>query len=125
MYIICLFCFIMFKIYEDVPINVPIKSENDFDTESTNNDNKFKLDQKEFDENELLESIKKDEEFQTSMRSEHSTQQKLADTSLAEKAENELNDEENALPIEFNDEWRTKSKHVFILSEAGKPIYSL
>lgn len=30
-----------------------------------------------------------------------------------------------AIPIEQTDEWRTKSKHIFILSEAGKPIYSL
>lgn len=29
------------------------------------------------------------------------------------------------IPIEQTDEWRSKSKHIFILSEAGKPIYSL
>ena len=34
-------------------------------------------------------------------------------------------EEDLSVPIEQNDEWRTKSKHVFILSEAGKPIYTL
>ncbi len=37
----------------------------------------------------------------------------------------EVNEEEEALPVERNDEWRSQPKHVFILSEAGKPIYSL
>lgn len=37
----------------------------------------------------------------------------------------ETNDEESNLPIEMSDEWQSKSRHVFILSEAGKPIYSL
>ncbi len=35
------------------------------------------------------------------------------------------NENVNDLPIEQTDEWRTKPKHIFILSEAGKPIYSL
>ena len=34
-------------------------------------------------------------------------------------------EEDLSVSIEQNDEWRTKSKHVFILSEAGKPIYTL
>jgi hypothetical protein len=29
------------------------------------------------------------------------------------------------MPIEMNEQWQMKSKHVFILSDAGKPIYSL
>ena len=28
-------------------------------------------------------------------------------------------------PPEMDPEWQTKSKHIFVLSEAGKPIYTL
>ena len=40
-------------------------------------------------------------------------------------SENLDSESNEAIPIEQTDEWRTKSKHIFILSEAGKPIYSL
>lgn len=36
-----------------------------------------------------------------------------------------LDTDQNELPIEQDDEWRSRPKHVFILSESGKPIYSL
>ena len=32
---------------------------------------------------------------------------------------------EERMPIEHDPVWRSQSKHIFILSEAGKPIYSL
>ena len=47
------------------------------------------------------------------------------DSNEAENNENSESDSIDQLPIEQNDEWRSKQKHVFILSEAGKPIYSL
>lgn len=75
----------------------------------------YKLGQKDFDENELDR--------------EQEEQQKL---SLKESTSNEntvglseYSDDEDAILLTEDDEWRTKSKHIFILSESGKPIYTL
>lgn len=47
------------------------------------------------------------------------------ETSTIEIAEHDEAEGAEMIPIEQTDEWRSKSKHIFILSEAGKPIYSL
>jgi hypothetical protein len=72
-------------------------------------ESEIKLAQKEFNEDEYHsdEEQKKTEEAATTTRE------------FIEE------DEEESIPLERQDEWRTRSKHIFILSEAGKPIYSL
>ena len=42
-----------------------------------------------------------------------------------EQENSEQTDDTINYPLEMNEEWRSKFKHLFILSEAGKPIYSL
>ncbi len=51
----------------------------------------------------------------------------LDDSTTPKAATDDRNqdDYDDLVPIEQNEEWRSKSKHVFILSEAGKPIYTL
>lgn len=75
----------------------------------------YKLGQKDFDENELDR--------------EQEEQQKLAfkEGTATENTSSmaEYSDDEDAVLLTEDDEWRTKSKHIFILSESGKPIYSL
>ena len=67
----------------------------------------FKLGQKDFDEHEL----------------EPKEASCLQAGNLADEGSDQ--EEDTQMPTEMNDEWRSKSKHIFILSEAGKPIYSL
>ena len=63
----------------------------------------FKLGQRDFDETEL------------------DREQEVASGLDARSSE----DEEDSVQLDQQDEWRNQSKHVFILSESGKPIYSL
>ena len=74
------------------------------ETEGANFD--FKLGQKDFDEHEL----------------EHKESNCQAGSLVDQCSDQE---EDSQTPTEMNDEWQSKSKHIFILSEAGKPIYSL
>ena len=88
---------------------------NDTDAESSksNRSNSFKLAEKEFDESEI--------EQQLQAVSGEEQQQQQAKTSDTDGE----SDEAINYPLEMNEEWRSKFKHLFILSEAGKPIYSL
>jgi hypothetical protein len=110
---------------------------------STSNQSEFKLLEKEFasdddDDEDLKEkknaaANKKDFEVEN-IKTEISNNSHLiaaAATTVADSDSNTFHDvvdnEEdlNEVSIEQNDEWRSKSKHIFILSEAGKPIFSL
>ena len=71
------------------------------ETNAEDEKNEFKLSEREFDENELSAE-------QTKRKSE-----------LNE--ENDNSDE----PPEIDPQWQNQAKHVFVLSEAGKPIYTL
>jgi hypothetical protein len=104
---------------------------------STSNHSKFKLDEREFNESEIE---KEDDDNENNKDQEKDEDKILKTVSELEKI-NELTNDNNIdaskfhdaidneddlfVPVEQTDEWRTKSKHIFILSEAGKPIYSL
>ena len=103
---------------------------------STSNQSKFKLDEKEFNESELENEPDNDKEEadieSTGLKAATSVLDKIneiandnATVDSAKFHDAVDNEEDLFVPIEQNDEWRTKSKHIFILSEAGKPIYSL
>lgn len=95
---------------------------------STSNQSKFKLDEREFNENEIVEETdEKEEKIILSNANDLEKIKELAnDTIDGSKFHDAIDNEDDLfLPIEQNDEWRCKSKHIFILSEAGKPIYSL
>jgi hypothetical protein len=78
-------------------------------------ESEIKLAPKEFDENE----------YHSDEEREKNKTKNFKDNDRDKKPVAEEEEEEEKLPIERNDEWRSQSKHVFILSEAGKPIYSL
>lgn len=76
----------------------------------------IRLGEKEFDENE----------YHTDEESKN--EEKIQRETIA--SENEVDNEDSEQQassdsLEQNEQWRTKSKHIFVLSEAGKPIYSL
>lgn len=73
----------------------------------------FKLGQKDFDENEL----DREQEEQISLKQKYSSDRP--------GSEEGSSDEEEFVQLTDNDEWKSKSKHIFILSESGKAIYSL
>lgn len=87
---------------------------------STSNEDKFILGQREFDENEIVEQKEENQEISNNV------EVNLTNTDEPSR-ENVDNDEsfEDLVPIEQNETWCNQSKHVFILSEAGKPIYTL
>jgi hypothetical protein len=76
------------------------------------------LEEREFNENEDLQFSQDKPNNQQEPNIDEKSQRINDD-----QDENEQEEEE--IPIEQNDEWRTKNKHVFVLSEAGKPIYTL
>ena len=90
-------------------------SETDSKDSRSNSENQFsfKLDQKDFDESEI------EREQQEQLKKESAAGELVPETSGEEV------EEEEQEPIELNEEWQKKPKHIFILSEAGKPIYSL
>ncbi len=95
---------------------------------STSNQSKFKLDEREFNESEIGEETdeKKEIDFLSNANDLEKINELASDNIDASKFHDAIdNEDELFLPIEQNDEWRCKTKHIFILSEAGKPIYSL
>ncbi len=76
----------------------------------------FKLGQRDFDETEL---DREQEEQHNLVKERHSSE--VVSGLDARSSE----DEEDSVQLDQQDEWRNQSKHVFILSESGKPIYSL
>ena len=92
--------------------SVGAPSDTDSKDSRSNSENQFtfKLDQKDFDESEL----------------ERENKDVVATGSTGALANQvSCEEEEEQEPIEMNEEWQKKPKHIFILSEAGKPIYSL
>ena len=102
-----------------IALNLSTGSVGPSDTDSkdsrSNSENHFtfKLDQKDFDESEL----EREQESKDLLVAAGST------GAMADQASCEGDEEQE--PIEMNEEWQKKPKHIFILSEAGKPIYSL
>ncbi len=76
----------------------------------------FKLAEREFDETEL-EREQQQEEQSCKERKVSEIETGLEETGS--------DGEMDLIPLTENREWQTKNKHVFILSESGKPIYSL
>jgi hypothetical protein len=107
--------------------------EHDTDTITTSTttttniiESEFKLIEKDFDESEIDREYEEGE-VRLRKQSTESLILKLREHQLSndtvDPADTEQIDE--ALPLELDDEWRSKSKHIFVLSEAGKPIFSL
>lgn len=110
----------MFKDDESATLDEKSKTTSD---QTTYLNTEIKLGQRDLDESELAELEK-----ETAGDKNGAENQNVAQANeIEQQKQNESEDEndENELPIERNDEWRSKSKHVFILSEAGKPIFSL
>lgn len=74
----------------------------------------FKLGQRDFDETEFDREEKEEEQSLTEK-----------ERNLSDGAGRLSEEDEDDTPLTEIDEWRSKSKHVFILSESGKPVYSL
>jgi len=73
----------------------------------------FKLAEREFDETEL--------------EREQEAEEASKDRKLSENVSEEggSDGDQDAVALSESSEWQMKDKHVFILSESGKPIYSL
>ena len=84
------------------------------------------MDEREFNENEIESEENKDISFVSNSNDLDKINELANDNIDPTKFHDAIdNEDELFIPIEQNDEWRIKSKHIFILSEAGKPIYTL
>lgn len=121
---------VMFSsIYDDATSKLEDEPENNESTKIDNNEtdlknsdqleesetNNFQLGQKDFDETELDHEQK---EQDLSLKTRH-----LSDN--VGSPDDASEDDEDSVQLTDNHEWKNKSKHIFILSESGKPIYSL
>jgi len=73
----------------------------------------FKLAEREFDETELEREQKEEEASKERKLSENVSEECGSDG------------DQNVVALSESSEWQMKDQHVFILSESGKPIYSL
>lgn len=107
-----------------------LNDETETESNKSNRSNSFRLAEKEFDESEIEREQQLQEAKEREMRASLSEQHvggggdEQQRTSGGE-TDGESGDDAINYPLEMNEEWRSKFKHLFILSEAGKPIYSL
>lgn len=108
------------SIYNDTEEINEINNDNDnnqIEPENSESSN-FQLGQKEFDESELDREEEEGEQKNIINTRNHSENKSTGSGEISEI-------DEDSIQLTDNPEWQTKSKHIFILSEAGKPIYSL
>ena len=116
-----------------VNFNQDLKLDASSSQEETNSSaSDIKLGEKDFDENEYQsEEEEKSHQLQDRRSSvlkkieENVNLPTSSSTTESSNENRESTSDDDYMPVERNEEWRSQSKHIFILSEAGKPIYSL